>query len=128
MEALIYSLRHPNDWVRMRAARALGRLRDVRAVDSLIHKLGDPNEWVRYNAALALGEIGQPDALFDLVNALRYDTMPQVRRAAAIALGRMGDPRAIDVLRACMDDPEVTVLEAIDVALVLLGAPINLDG
>ena len=124
---LIYSLRHPNDWVRMRAARSLGRLADARAVDGLIHKLGDRNEWVRYNAALALGEIGHPDALFDLVNALRYDPMPQVRRAAAIALGRIGDTRVIDVLREAMNDPEDTVLEAIDVALVLLGAPIRMD-
>ena len=59
-EALADALKNP--FLANRAARALGDLRDERAIEPLIGALEDQNDDVRCQAARALGEIGDPRA------------------------------------------------------------------
>ena len=57
--------------VRERAAEALGRIGDPRAVDPLIEALEDEYAFVRYFSARALGEIGDHRAMRPLKRAKR---------------------------------------------------------
>ena len=77
-----------------RAAEALGRLGDRRAVEPLLSVLGDRkrNEQARCVAADALATLGDPRAVEPLTQAL-VDGKAPVRRAAAGALAKLGDPR-----------------------------------
>jgi len=58
---------------RWKAAAALGRLADARAVDPLIAALQDDDWRVREKAAWALGRIGDPRAVRPLRTLLRGD-------------------------------------------------------
>ena len=62
IDPLIYVLRdrRSQNWFEEKAAEALGRIGDKRAVDSLIYSLKDGYPEVRYNATEALGRIGEP--------------------------------------------------------------------
>ena len=74
------------DWVvRYRAAEALGKIRDARAVTALIRALGDERDHVRYMAAKGLGNLGERRAIGPLIGVLA-DENPFVRRAAREAL------------------------------------------
>jgi HEAT repeat protein len=88
--------------VRSQAAFALGRLLDVRAVDSLIVALDDPDDRVRSHAAEALGWLGEVS--FDPLVAIltQVDENVFVRSHAAEGLGRLRDNRAFDPLVAVL--------------------------
>lgn len=58
---------------------------------------------VRRAAATALGRFGDPQALPELITALK-DPNPGVRQAAAVALGRIGHPDAIPSLLNLIGD------------------------
>ena len=58
---------------RWKAAAALGRMADARAVDPLIAALQDDDWRVREKAAWALGRIGDPRAVRPLRGLLRGD-------------------------------------------------------
>jgi HEAT repeat protein len=77
--------------VRLRAARALGRLRDRGAVPLLIAALLHPAGNLRKEAASALGEIGDAHAV-PALTAASGDPDPEVRKAARSALQRLGAP------------------------------------
>lgn len=99
------------DWrVRANAIRALGGLRDWRAVEGLLAILQQPTErWeVRGNAALALGLIGDPSAVPVLIAALR-DDHPAVRASAARALGELKTRSAMEPLISALQDPMLRV-------------------
>jgi len=91
--------KHPHQYVRRRAAEALGGKRDPRAVDALIEQLGSVIPGERALAAQLLGMIGDPRAVEPLIAAIRVpgenDT---VLGRASTALGKIGDPRAIEAL------------------------------
>lgn len=104
----LFSLLASANWrIRANAARALGGLKDSRAVESLINFLSTPAEpWqVRGNAALALGLIGDARAVRPLIAALQ-ETNPDVRRSAAIALGELKDPGNLELFIKMLDDQE----------------------
>jgi HEAT repeat protein len=79
----------PRSEFHKRVVKALGELRDPRAVEPLIAALNDGN----YSAAEALGKLGDPRAVEPLIAALNDGNY-----SAAEALGKLGDPRAIDPL------------------------------
>jgi hypothetical protein len=81
--------------VRWRAAEALGKIGDARAVEPLIGMLSDDNQWVRYYAAEALGEIGDTRAVEPLITALG-DEDEYVRGAAKEALRKLGNTEFCD--------------------------------
>jgi HEAT repeat protein len=85
-----------DDFVRREAARALGELKDARAVPALMAVLNDKraNEDLRREAARALGEIGDARAVNALQNAL--DTRdPYLLEAARAALKKISS-KSID--------------------------------
>ena len=83
IEGLVNALKNP--FLAGRAAKALGEIRDERAVEPLIEALQDMNEDVRCLAARSLGEIGDPRAEEPLERASR-DEYRQVRDSATGAI------------------------------------------
>lgn len=73
---------------RWRAARALARRNEARAVQALAQALTDTAWMVRAEAAAALGEQRTRAALKALVDASEKEANAHVRRAIATALGR----------------------------------------
>ena len=101
-DALVRAVNAPDWSVRMDAAKSLGELGDVRAVEPLIECLEDEDEDVRSIAAEALGKIGDAKAIEPLIKALNDDKRA-VRSAAAEALGRIGKPGVEQLVQALKD-------------------------
>jgi len=87
LEPLVAALDRPQ--VRCRAARALGTLRDNRAVGPLVDTIFDQDPTVRRTVARALGEIKDPSAAGVLLRSSR-DPDYGVRDAAIGALDQLG--------------------------------------
>lgn len=132
---------HSGDWiVRMHAAKALGRLRNVEAIEPIIPLLQDKVKAVREEAAAALAAIGDA-AIPSLVKALQHedwlvrlhaveslghtkskravepllsvlfnDRDSAVREDVVRALGEIGDPQAVEYLFTAMQDPGLRTL------------------
>ena len=106
VDPLIATLKDVNSYSRLRAARALGMIKDKRATETLISILKDVGEesHIRASAAYALGEIKDSRAveplIADLMNTGRgsFD-----KDAAAEALGEIGAP-AVEYLILAMKD------------------------
>jgi HEAT repeat protein len=107
-ESLIDALKSKRKQKRLSATRALGQLKDTRAVDPLIGMLEDKDTQVRTVAARALGTIGDPRAVAPLVQTLRGPTDAESAPAvsAAYALGDIGDEQAVDPLIETLQDKE----------------------
>jgi len=86
-----------NDWKgRDLAAKKLGEIGGVRAVEALIGVLSDKE--VCASAARVLGEIGDKQALEPLREALKSTDDEDIRLETACSLGRMDDPNGIKIL------------------------------
>jgi len=106
--------------VRSVAAQSLGLNEDPRGIGILNSLLNDSDETVRVQAARALRDIWTPRTPLDakkepkppsvdpalkelsfqaLLDHLKTDSSPEVRRYAAEALGGVGDPSALSVLQ-----------------------------
>ena len=105
IEVIIHRLWEDVNVVRAKAAEALGRLGDLRAVELLIVALPDMDVGVRTKVAEALGRLGDPRAVEPLIVALRGPGDKEVRAKAAEALGRLGDPRAVEPLIVALRGP-----------------------
>jgi HEAT repeat protein len=81
-------LSHPDPWLRIRAARVLGKIGSTDATSMLIGGLGDANERVQVAAAEALGSLRDPAAVPALTMSARH-RRKAVRRAATAALARI---------------------------------------
>ena len=88
LESMIEALRHDDPNIRWDAARALGVLRDSRAVEPLISALNDPDPDVRRKAVLALSKIRDRRAVGALQACSEKNGNQVVRWAAAWGLGR----------------------------------------
>jgi HEAT repeats len=73
---------------RVRAAQALGRSSDSRALDALLATLKDSDRSVRQAVADALGEFRNPKAIEPLLQAAMEDRDRDVRESAGEALSR----------------------------------------
>lgn len=91
VKALILALRNKKQErdVRQNAAAALGRIKDLRAVEPLIAALQDEEWAVRWSAATALGWISDPRAIEPLT-ALLQDKEKHVRQATTRVLDQIG--------------------------------------
>lgn len=114
-----------DDEVRAKAAGALGRLGDHRAISYLLdHLLTDPAPFVRARIAGALGQFGDSEVIDHLVRALG-DPAWWVRMRSVEALEQIGPVAEQPLLLALADpDPEIRVRAA--VALERLGVPARL--
>jgi HEAT repeat protein len=121
---LVGALSDRDATARALAAGKLAELGDRSAVPALVRALGDPEAHVREEVARALGRLGDPTALEPLLDALRSDRGDHVREEAATAVGTLAgtDPRAVDALRAALDDRHVMVRRAAAEALDALPA------
>jgi HEAT repeat protein len=104
--ALIDALRDPHEEVRKLAALALGRLRDLRAVEPLLlaASSGEGSTWFQGEVMRALAQLGDPRALPAVLRA-REAADPFVRKCAAEALGRLGDSQVVPALIEMLADP-----------------------
>ena len=93
--------------VRVRAARALGRLGGEEVVLPLVEALSDNNSQVCMTAADALVEIGDI-AVGPLIKSLKHEKV-NVRCDATRALGELGDSTAVEPLIDMLDDSWVNV-------------------
>jgi HEAT repeat protein len=90
----------------MAAARALGELRDSRALSKLVATLSDDDWHVRELVVWALSEMKDARAVTALCNVLLSDTRVEVRRGAAEALGEIQSAAALPSLRQALNDSE----------------------
>jgi HEAT repeat protein len=70
IETVITKMKRGSDEERFYGAKALGIIKDPRAVEPLIKALQDGHEWVRLYAAIALGDIGDRRAISHLIEIL----------------------------------------------------------
>lgn len=122
---LVRALGDPNDEVRAKAATALGRLGDRRAINHLLdHLLTDPAPFVRVRIACTLGQFGGPEVIEHLVRALR-DPAWWVRMRSVEALEQIG-PSAEGPLIVALDDPDPVIRSRAAGTLERLGVPARL--
>jgi HEAT repeat protein len=123
--ALIAALKDLDDEVRAKAAGALGKLGDRRAVTYLLdHLLADPAPFVRARIAGALGQFAGNEVIDRLVRALG-DPAWWVRMRSVEALEQIG-PTAETPLIVALDDPDPEIRIRAAVALERLGVPSRL--
>lgn len=102
-ETLAAIMLHDSDGgVRARAALALARWRDPRAVTPLLLALGHSDFEVRADAAEALGMLGDQRAVEPLLAMMQSDGQAAARWQAMRALGQLGDVRAVTALIAVL--------------------------
>jgi HEAT repeat protein len=125
-EESLKALNAENSDERHRAAIALGKFANPRAVEPLIKALSDPDSFVRSFAAVSLGNLKDPRALEPLIKLLG-DENKRVRRSAAEALGSMRNRSALDALVKALNDGDVFVRRSAAQALGNLGDPNAID-
>ncbi|MFC1844243.1 HEAT repeat domain-containing protein [Thermodesulfobacteriota bacterium] len=119
---LIKKLSEKNPLVRLKAANALGEIKDARAVDPLIAILNDTDPVVRASAVRALGEIKDARAVDPLIGILN-DTDPDVRASAVQALSNIKDARAVDPLIGALKSYYPQVRRNAVSGLYMIGTP-----
>ena len=117
IDPLSAAMKEPKWETRYRAAEALGRIADEKAVKPLIQGLHDNRDHVRYMAAKGLRELGDSDAIEPMIILLK-DENRYVRMMAVRALGTIGGDKAGGALRQALEnEPDEKVKEAIVEAL-----------
>lgn len=103
-EAIARALRTKDDSFRIDVLNALGASRDASLAD-LVESLIDskPPPRVLRNAGIALGNLGGPRAFDRLASLLRHRDAT-VRVGAVDGLAILSDRRAVELLRALLDD------------------------
>jgi serine/threonine-protein kinase len=108
-------LAHEDWWVRMNAARLLGRHHDPIVVQALIGRLQDPHKLVRFEAVSSLHQMKAVAAVPALVACLR-DADYKVQTAAIDTLTELADGSAVrHLIEVLTDDSEYARRGAVEV-------------
>lgn len=99
------AMKDPKWETRYRAAEALGRIADEKAIRPLVQGLKDNRDHVRYMAAKGLKDLGDSDTIEPLIILLKDENL-YVRMMSVRALGALGGKKAVDALQAAL--PEET--------------------
>jgi HEAT repeat protein len=116
---LIAALSDPD--YRSTAARFVGELGVVEAIDALFPLLDVADPHARAAAATALAQLGATQALPRLREMAAHDEESFVRSWAIGALGEIGDPTDVDLILPFLSDPSARVRGAAALALGRLG-------
>lgn len=92
------AIKSENPVMREDGAKIAQNYEDQVVVDALVSVIADPSEQVRLNAIESLAELEAAAAAPQLVERLKLDESPKVRRAAADALGRLLAKEAVPEL------------------------------
>jgi len=115
--SLAEAMKDPKWETRYRAAEALGKIADEKAVQPLISGLKDSRDHVRYMAAKGLHELGDTDAVEPLIILLK-DENTYVRLMAVHALSAMGSKKGkAAVFKALESEQDEKVKAAMTAAL-----------
>lgn len=126
----------PDQDTRRATAAALGRRRDVNAVEPLIKAVMDADEDVRVASIRALQGIGDARAVAPLVVLLAQEqargkadgrSSPALERAASGALDVLCDASAIEPLRIALEHDDTEVRELVIRRLAHIGSPAVAD-
>lgn len=111
LDILIDTFHSEKSFDREKAASALGRLKDIRAIDPLIAALTDEDDNVSREVRYALTQIGQA-AVQPLLKALRNGD-PGLRQGIIAVLGEMKNPtpNILDAIVYAMQDEDSKVRE-----------------
>ncbi|MBN1234048.1 MAG: HEAT repeat domain-containing protein [Candidatus Coatesbacteria bacterium] len=105
VKELLQYLNSSEDFMRWRAAKALGIMNIKEAIPNLIKKLETDKSWgVRMNAAEALGMLEAKEAIPVLIEALLKDEDEQVREISANALGNFNEKSIKKALKEALND------------------------
>ena len=105
------ALDESRELVRLRAAQALGKIGNHRAIPALLQKLDDEMYDVRYAAEDALVKFGQPSHA-PLRDAYRHAT-PRAKSHILEALAKLGDETALTMAREYYQNEDPLVCTAI---------------
>ena len=106
VDSIAVLLRHPEPWVRIGAAHAIGELGGPLAAARLKMTLGDSVYSVVNAALVGLGHLRDPET-YEWIAPLVEDGNSHIRKHAAMALGEIGDRRAIPAVRKLAEgDPD----------------------
>jgi HEAT repeat protein len=115
--ALLLALQDPHADVRRLAAKALGQVGEIGAVDFLIKLLDDPDRGVRATAAIALGNYRHPMAAQKIMDAYAAGASVAARTDMIFALAHINDVLAVPFLMARANDPVTDIRAAVMLAL-----------
>ena len=123
----------PDTEARRATAAALGRIRDVGAVEPLVKGMMDADETVRVAAIKSLQAIGDVQAIVPLTILLAHEQVrhkstgrssPAVERAASQALDALCDEKAIESLQSALSHDDADVREIAVRRLARIGSPL----
>jgi HEAT repeat protein len=116
---VLTGLSDPYWGVRFTSCMAIMKFKYAPAKSLLVKRLDDPNRSVQAAAAGALHVLGDKQYTTRL-GQLLFDKDSIVRRNTATVMGRMGDPGAVKVLRAAMQDEDLSLKLQVLEAMTLL--------
>ncbi|NVM01262.1 MAG: HEAT repeat domain-containing protein [Candidatus Helarchaeota archaeon] len=103
IEILLPYLKDDDKNVRLKAIKALKKIKDEKVVDLLIQSLKDKDSDIKYEAVKVLGKIKNPKAVNPLTKLL-WDEFLSVQQQVLKVLGAIGDAKAVDPIIQALKD------------------------